>query len=799
MGAASSKQVFSGIVLRLNAEDINPSDHEFWDELWKSALSVEDIFEIVTADDVRSLIRHRPNNIKTMFTQAVAQLYQVVETPYPVYFDQALNCARILSRLLPILIENTSTNRTIKEMLWSRRKVKLPSKSGEEGGEAKDEEVQESEPLAVILVNTIFHLLFLPDFTIEDPDVEFREEDINTMAFKAALMWAPGVGSLEKSVTGSTQFDKNRIDVLRLMLACFCDSLFQAPDSYNSCKSYWLEVATSVDSPYAEIVCYSLLNTILGYDPIGWGMPYSNLVSTDTAKLVMESSVQALVVLLDYGHPVTPSTEGTGMGVEQGDGINVSVSNKQSLPCVRPDDTEAKGFNVFRRILSNIEDPDQLNFIFQGFVRLFNNAHQAASTYLPYSITRVGIEQELLVLLWKCLDEIPKLVPYILKHCDVTQLLVPTCYFLLEGRKDPSKVGLIYLCTFTLLKLSGERNFGVSLNKPYKLTLPVDVPLFSGTHNDLLVITLHKLIVSGIDKLSALYNCFLTIICNVSPYCKSLGTVASVKLVNLFQLFAAPKFLFAAEGNYMYLSMLLECFNNMIQYQYEGNGSLVYALLRRKETFESLATLTLESALSKITASRTAKQMLKAIKSPGKDKGTSSIGMEDSSLHGQSSHYSRVKPTELISTKDVTRSNGDPNSLHNKEALVAARAPQIVQSSMGDGKFIPTETWIQLLKTELPLQTVMRLSKHLVPQVEELVAREQMDEGQVVAFLKQTTMVGLLPVPHPIVIRKYQANKFTCLWFTAFQWGVIFMNNQALPLFDGRFIKLFTVQTAEST
>jgi hypothetical protein len=38
--------------------------------------------------------------------------------------------------------------------------------------------------------------------------------------------------------------------------------------------------------------------------------------------------------------------------------------------------------------------------------------------------------------------------------------------------------------------------------------------------------------------------------------------------------------------------------------------------------------------------------------------------------------------------------------------------------------------------------------------------------------------VGLLPVPHPIVIRKYQANQYTSLWFTAFLWGVIFLRNQ---------------------
>ena len=77
-------------------------------------------------------------------------------------------------------------------------------------------------------------------------------------------MWAPGVGSREKAIVHSTEFDTNRIDVLRLMLTCFCESLYQSPDQYDNCASYWLEVATSADAPYAEIVFYSLMNTVLG-------------------------------------------------------------------------------------------------------------------------------------------------------------------------------------------------------------------------------------------------------------------------------------------------------------------------------------------------------------------------------------------------------------------------------------------------------------------------------------------------------------------------------------------------------
>ena len=51
-----------------------------------------------------------------------------------------------------------------------------------------------------------------------------------------------------------------------------------------------------------------------------------------------------------------------------------------------------------------------------------------------------------------------------------------------------AKTGLIHIGVFILLLLSGERNFGVRLNKPYISRVPMDIPVFSGTHADLLII-----------------------------------------------------------------------------------------------------------------------------------------------------------------------------------------------------------------------------------------------------------------------------------------------------------------------
>lgn len=49
------------------------------------------------------------------------------------------------------------------------------------------------------------------------------------------------------------------------------------------------------------------------------------------------------------------------------------------------------------------------------------------------------------------------------------------------------------------------------------------------------------------------------------------------------------------------------------------------------------------------------------------------------------------------------------------------------------------------------------------------------DESEILKFLQHGTLVGLLPVPHPILIRKYQPNAGTAMWFRTYMWGVIYL------------------------
>ena len=73
-----------------------------------------------------------------------------------------------------------------------------------------------------------------------------------------------------------------------------------------------------------------------------------------------------------------------------------------------------------------------------------------------------------------------KLLFFVLKSSEVLQITVPILYHLNECRADQARVGLMHIGVFILLLLSGERNFGVRLNKPYTAAVAMDVPVFSG-------------------------------------------------------------------------------------------------------------------------------------------------------------------------------------------------------------------------------------------------------------------------------------------------------------------------------
>jgi hypothetical protein len=552
------------------------------------------------------------------------------------------------------------------------------------------------------------------------------------------------------------KYDKNRIEVLRLLLALCSDPLFSPADEYNPLASRWMAVAVAADAPNAPCLFYSLLNIVISYDP-----SKSNGFGSHHVELV-ELSAQVLCVLLDCGLSGDP----------------VPYENRRGEPVVTLGEAYKVGFNIFRVLLARINNGKDLNTLYRGFVRLLRNMFESKNTLLPGSQARLECHQELLILLWKTLEENPLFLDFVLTRCDVCELVVPICYLMYVSRRDSTQVGLIHICTFILLKLSGERSFGVTLNRPFRTKLPCDLPLFSGSHADLVSITLHKIIVNGSYRLVPLYSCFLTIISNFSPYWRSVSLLASVKLVNLFELFSSPKFLYSSEKAYRHIALLLEIFNNIVQYQYIGNQHLVYAIVRRKDSFGRLASLTLPKALNQCN------KAFPSSERPEYDADTEEqvAAMSTRIVNSSGNTVEKDKPRLSVNTSDE---DGD--------SLGPVKRPA--------GRFVPTDAWIAELRSNLPMETMNRLLQHLVPVVDDMCQRRNgvVDEVEILEVLKDITMVGLLPVPHAIVIRKYQPNQYTSIWFTAFMWGVIFLRSQKPPIFDGERIELFQVSNEGET
>uniref|UniRef100_A0A8C1YG14 HID1 domain containing n=1 Tax=Cyprinus carpio TaxID=7962 RepID=A0A8C1YG14_CYPCA len=776
MGNTDSKLNFRKAVIQLTTktQPVEATDDAFWDQFWAdTATTVQDVFALLPAAEIRAVREESPSNLATLCYKAVEKLVQGAESGCPTEKEKqiVLNCTRMLSRTLPYIFEDQDW----RGFFWST----VPG-----AGRAGDED-EGARPLAESLLLAVADLLFCPDFTVQShkkgrPD---SVEDMQSLD-SCEYIWEAGVGFAQSPPLNYIH-DINRTELLRLLLTCFSEAMYLPPTSDNCILNPWVTFFCSTENRHALPLFTSLLNVVCAYDPVGYGIPYNHLLFSDYREQLVEQAVQILIVTLEHegGQPYRPP----------------SPSSMEDQDSVGPN-------NLFVNYLSRIHREEDYDFVLKGLARLLTNP--LTQTYLPNSTKKIQFHQELLVLFWKLCDFNKKFLFFVLKSSDVLDILVPILYYLNDARADQSRVGLMHIGVFILLLLSGERNFGVRLNKPYSLHVTMDIPVFTGTHADLLIVVFHKIITSGHQRLQPLYDCLLTIVVNVSPYLKSLSMVAANKLLHLLEAFSTNWFLFSAPQNHHLVFFLLEAFNNIIQYQFDGNCNLVYAIIRKRNVFHQLANLpsdptTIQKALqrkrkSPDAISRTSSQetvsmegsrpavpaepgTLKAslVAMPGIDK------LTEKSQVSEDGTMVTVPPTESPQTPEhsATAGTSDTESISGRDSEVR-----------GAG----TQSHSQLVlswKSKLPLQTIMRLLQVLVPQVEKIcIDKGLTDESEILKFLQHGTLVGLLPVPHPILIRKYQANAGTGMWFRTYMWGVIYLRNVDPPIWYDTDVRLFEIQ-----
>ena len=86
----------------------------------------------------------------------------------------------------------------------------------------------------------------------------------------------------------------------------------------------------------------------------------------------------------------------------------------------------------------------------------------------------------------------------------------------------------------------------------------------------------------------------------------------------------------------------------------------------------------------------------------------------------------------------------------------------------------------------------------LVPQVEKLCAEKGVtDEAEILTFLQNGTLVGLLPVPHPILIRRHHSVPNSTVWYYSYVLGAMYLRCMDPAVWHGTTVRLFRVKTVQ--
>ncbi|KAL8775747.1 MAG: hypothetical protein Q9194_003681 [Teloschistes cf. exilis] len=827
MGNSDSKLVFKQGVLKLAEPAKIPSDDIYWTGYWKLPESNDDVFSLFSPADVRRARDVSLGNVESLLSALISRLIALQRLPAFPDVDlapqkEALNCIRVLTRILPFLYEAENLETWEDQFFWQRRLRQTKDGSNHKSEvlfdgsnsdglekkqqEAKDEVMEHDRPLGEELIDALIDLLFYTDFTI--PRAEQSKEKVTY------AIWQNGVGC-NVAMQASKEMESNRTEILRLLLTLSSRSLYMpahlVPTKGVKALTY---ITTCPDKQIVLSLLCSQLNTALQYNPSTWRVPYDHMIYKSPKQVHVSYCLQFLLVLLLYPVP----------------------DNGQDPPLK----------NYFRHFLGRLHRQQDFDFLVDGMLRTLNQPIQASSSYLPGSQKSLEWAPEMFMLFWEALQCNKRFRSYILDSRQGPEFAILVITFALEHKGDAAKQGVVRMCIFILQTLSTEPEFGKNLNKTFDMqaNLPtsVRIPEFSGTYADFLIISIHTLITTSKGRFDAIYPALLATVNNVAPYLQDLKALSSHKLLQLFASMSAPSFLLANETNYALLQSVLESINAIIEHQYPSNRMFVRTVLKARKRFETLRSFTLESGQAEIERLHREKKETSNVsddlvsptrstrhesvdntRSPQSTRtpslsnvpeegGTFTIGDDEESdeeserepvatpsYSSPSNHESQTPsrsssldeplPTQLRGMSEKARGKMPANqyafSRQSSSTSLSSHAAAIMSPTIG---FSPSARWIESWLPTLPLHTVLTL----------LESSSNASTG-----IPPKTLPPAIE-PSPPRIHLFSWTPLALGWYESLLWGFIFTSEMVVQkgtvgVWNGTNIRLFRVeQTAAS-
>ena len=92
------------------------------------------------------------------------------------------------------------------------------------------------------------------------------------------LVWRSGISVPAATNHDVFKFDKNRIELLRLIITILSQPLFYAPDEYLLVLNPFSTYFSNKRSKNCKNLFVSLINIIVSYDVSGYGLPYLSAI-----------------------------------------------------------------------------------------------------------------------------------------------------------------------------------------------------------------------------------------------------------------------------------------------------------------------------------------------------------------------------------------------------------------------------------------------------------------------------------------------------------------------------------------
>ncbi|KAJ4388932.1 hypothetical protein N0V93_006394 [Gnomoniopsis smithogilvyi] len=825
MGASDSKLVFKKGIFRLCGERNIPADDPYWTSFWELPESSEDVFSLFAPSDIRRTRDNALENLETLLLAVTSRLFVLRNHPSfpdPEFAPEsdALNCIRVLTRVIPYLYEADHLQEWEQRFFWGKRRKRTRQAAianevlfdeGEDGQEDQvkakpSDEWEETRPLAEELLDTLIDLLFFSDFTSTKqphgkPKVTYA-------------IWQSGVGC-NQTVATTKEFESNRIEVLRLLLAITGQSMYMSAAMLPKYGTRALtHICTIPDKQVVLSVLCSLLNTTMKYNPASWRVPYNTLVFKDPKQILVTYSLQFLLVTILYPIPETTTGE--------------------------------QQKNWFRHFLGRIHRPQDFQFIVDGMTRILNQPLQANASYIPGTQSSIRFAPEMIMLFWEITQCNRRFRSFIVDTERAHDFIILILFYALEYKSDASKQGVVRMCAFLLQTLSVEKNFGVNLNKHFEAqeTLPpvIRIQGFRGSYADFLIQSIYNLITTSNGKLTAIYPALLAVINNIAYYLEGLSTTASTKLMQLFNSMSSPSFLLANDTNHSLLRSLLESMNSILEHQYKQNPEFVAAILRNRKRFEALRNFTLESGQEEIERRNrrrkdarassdldSTRSSIDSMRSPSaahsrppalsnvpEEDGTFTIGEDEedsdeerptpshsdpSENPSRASSVSNVEdavPTQLRGMSEKARGKMPAGSQNfSRQNSMTSLSGYSISGQSQSGMFEPTAQWIDSWLPELPLHTILTT----IQQVSSLVPRQALVADLASAdTLRKISQVKLVGVDvSPVRVHSFEWSPLALGWYESLIWSFIFSSEMQISrgtvgIWNATMIKLFRVQ-----